>query len=114
MPRFVVAALPVFVGCEAAQPPTFEASTNFDLVDVKPFLARIDSELGLGLPIAELVAFTQMTPVETERSRSLAVTFRDTSVPLTYRVFMDDIDAPEQTAPAAATERRCLAAHRGR
>jgi hypothetical protein len=73
----------------------FEASMNFDLEHVEPFLKQLDTELGLHLPVAELVSMTGSTPVESEATKSISVTFGGNSVLLEYRVFMDDVAAPD-------------------
>jgi hypothetical protein len=91
----VVMSLMATVGCKPQEVAMFEASMNFDLADVQPFLAQLNSQLTLDLPVSELVEFTRATTVESERSRALTVTFQGAPVPLEYRVFMDDIDAPD-------------------
>jgi len=73
----------------------YEASINFDMENIAPFLIELESHATLGLPVADLTAFTKSTPVEKERSRALTVTFHGKRVALEYRVFMDDIDAPD-------------------
>ena len=73
----------------------FEASMNFDLSAVRPFLERLEDSLALDLPVDELVDLARTTPVDEERSRMLRVTFDGTTTQLEYRVFMDDIEAPD-------------------
>jgi hypothetical protein len=58
-------------------------------------LERLNDRLGLNLPIRELVDFTLTTPVEEEKVRVLEVSFDGSRARLEYRVFMDDIDAPD-------------------
>ena len=72
-----------------------EASMNFDLENVKPFLKRIDTRLELNLPIDELVEMTKRTRPGTEQSRTIDVTFRGSKTQLEYKVFMDDVDSPD-------------------
>jgi hypothetical protein len=72
-----------------------EASMNFDLENVAPFLKRINSRFNLNLPVDELVKMTYQTKMETEQSRTIQVTFDGLQTQLEYRVFMDDIDAPD-------------------
>jgi hypothetical protein len=73
----------------------YEASTNFDLENVEPFLRRLDSQMNLGLPISDLMEMTRATKPEQEMSRSTSVRFKGATVDLEYRVFMDDIDSPD-------------------
>lgn len=73
----------------------FEASMNFDLENVRPFLERLNSKLQLNLPVEKLVQMTRATDIDTEQSKAIQVTFDGTNVRLEYRVFMDDIDAPD-------------------
>ena len=68
---------------------------NFDLENAVLFLAGLESHTKLGLPVSELVAFTQTTTVKQERSKHLTVNFRGQARSLEYRVFMDDVDAPD-------------------
>ena len=72
-----------------------EASMNFDLENVEPFLTRINRRLNLNLPIDELVQMTHQTKIETEHSRTIQITFNSSQTQLEYRVFMDDLDAPD-------------------
>jgi len=73
----------------------FEASMNFDLENVEPFLTRIDTRLALNLPVDELVEMTRQTEIETEQSRIIRVKYDNSQTEIEYRVFMDDIDAPD-------------------
>jgi hypothetical protein len=90
-----VIVLLVAAGCTESEVPLFEASMNFDSGNVQPFLERLNDRLGLNLPIRELVDFTLTTPVEEEKVRVLEVSFDGSRARLEYRVFMDDIDAPD-------------------
>jgi hypothetical protein len=72
-----------------------EASMNFDLENVAPFLTRINIRYNLNLPVDELVKMTHQTKIESEQSRTIQVTFNGLQTQLEYRVFMDDIDAPD-------------------
>ncbi|HUG04669.1 MAG TPA: hypothetical protein VML92_09605, partial [Steroidobacteraceae bacterium] len=87
--------LMVTAACASQEAPMHEASINFDLENVQPFLTQLDSTLLLGLPAQELVSLTQATPPEDETSQVVAVSFGGSQVRLEYRVFMDDIDAPD-------------------
>ncbi len=73
----------------------FEASMNFDLENVEPFLKRLNSELHLELPVAELVAMTRAVTIDDEVEKAVMVRFGGTSIVLKYRVFMDDVEAPD-------------------
>src|SRR5688500_10607304 len=93
--RLFLLALALLCGACDERPEMFEAGMNFDLESVEPFLNQLDSQLQLGLPVAELVTFTRSTAVEDERTKTVSVRFKGVATKLEYRVFMDDIDAPD-------------------
>ena len=72
-----------------------EYSASFDLAQVEPFLRQLESHLNLGLDVVALVDLTSSTPVETEVARSCPVVFDGDDTILEYRVFKDDIEAPD-------------------
>jgi hypothetical protein len=72
-----------------------EASMNFDMENVEPFLSRLEAHLALGLPVQDLVAMTRSVEIEAEVSRTFQVTFSSSPATLEYRVFLDDVDAPD-------------------
>ena len=75
-----------------------EASMNFDLENVQPFLARIAKHIESGFTDAEIktvAEFVANTDVEDEREMTLSVVANGQSTPLVIRTFMDDIDAPD-------------------
>ena len=72
-----------------------EASMNFDLEHVRPFLERLRDRRGIGFDVEAMARFTAETPVETERDMSADAMFRDREATVRYSVFMDDIDAPD-------------------
>jgi hypothetical protein len=74
-----------------------EWSSNFDLEDVEPFLARVSShvESGFGaLQIQRLVKRIAAMKVESDRWFAFRVTHRGRRGKLKIYVFMEDIDAP--------------------
>ena len=73
----------------------FEASMNFDVENVEPFLRQLNSELHLELPIAELVSMTRAATIDNEVEKTVTVQFEGASIVLKYRVFIDDVDAPD-------------------
>ena len=72
-----------------------EASTSFDFEMVSPFLLRLNEKLGLDLDVERLVEFTANVSVEQERGLTLSAVFQGTDVEFEYRVYMDDIEAPD-------------------
>ncbi|GAB5407281.1 MAG: hypothetical protein Aurels2KO_55120 [Aureliella sp.] len=75
-----------------------EASMNFDLENVQPFLARIAKHIESGFSDTEIktvAEFVGNTEVEDEHEMTLSVVADGQSTPLVIRVFMDDIDAPD-------------------
>lgn len=83
---------------EAPQPSEalqYEASMNFDLVNVRPFLLELNSDLGLDLEVEEIVSFVRSVPMEEERDTKIDVAFGGTSQTLTLDVYMDDNESPD-------------------
>lgn len=83
------------IGCTDPKPTTFEASMNFDSENVEPFLNQLNERLALDLPVAKLLELTLSTRVDDERSTTIDVLFDGSRTRLEYRVFMDDVDAPD-------------------
>lgn len=75
-----------------------EASMNFDLADVEPFLSALAKRLEGGFSESEarrLAADISLLPVEGELAREYSVIFGGRSLPLNFEVFMDDVEAPD-------------------
>lgn len=75
-----------------------EASMNFDIEAMPPFLARIAGLLDDGFgnqEIETLVELAWQMDVDTEQTREFRVTYRGNSVPLRVQIVLDDIDAPD-------------------
>ena len=87
-----------------------EASINFDMADVRPFLERVASlgviESGFGDPqIDKVVAWVQQMEVDAEEEMTFTIRYKGAEVPLIVHVFMDDEEAPDVyffTAPELA------------
>ena len=76
----------------------FEASMNFDLETVEPFLNRLVHIFDSGINAAkvkEMTEFTKATPVESQNNMDIEVVYKGKETLLKYGVFMDDIDAPD-------------------
>ena len=74
-----------------------EASTNFDLENVEPFLERVASHVD-GFEPAEVTALaTEISAmsISDEKTWEFSVTYNGQEVPLHVRAFMDDIEAPD-------------------
>ena len=85
----------LLVGSAGAITTHHEASMNFDLADVKPFLDQLNSNLNLGLDVNKLVAFTKGLSVDDEERIEVIVQFQGQKLDMIYQVYMDDIDAPD-------------------
>ena len=72
-----------------------EASMNFDLENVKPFLTKLDEQLNLNLPVSDLAMMAKQTTVGTEKSCTLQIEYGGSKTQIEYRVFMDGIEAPD-------------------
>ena len=74
---------------------TNEASMNFDLENVVPFLTELDANLKLGLDAKELGEFSASIPVNTEKSIVIDILDAGREAKMEFQIFMDDIDAPD-------------------
>ena len=98
-----------------------ETSMNFDIEDVEPFLLSLSARLESGFSRADarnLAAEIARMQPDDERDWQFDVSFRGTRAPLTVRVFMDDVAAPDlavaglEALIAAVEEERGLSSHR--
>ena len=91
----VVAAAPI--RASGPLPGEAEASMNFDLVGVRPFLERLNAIVG-GFGAAQLSSLVDdiaKLPVDSTLTRTYAVTFKGKPVTLRIEAFMDDVNAPD-------------------
>jgi hypothetical protein len=89
--------------------PTIEASMNFDVCDLQPFLEALARriERGFSLDVArELASDIARLAVDSECEWAYSVVFNGSQMPLRVAVFMDDVDAPDVAmfAPAPLIE----------
>lgn len=94
MKKLLALILTVFGISTAQAAELHEASMNFDMENVEPFLEHANKNLKLGLNIEQLIKFTSSVRPESEKSISLQVTYLGNPIPLIYKVFMGDINAP--------------------
>lgn len=73
----------------------FEASMNFDLKNVEPFLTDLDNKFKFGLNIKSLGEFARSVKVEDEESIEIKINYSGQTSLMEFNVFMDDIDAPD-------------------
>lgn len=78
-----------------SEAPQFEASSNFDLSNVRPFLLELDTDLKLDLEVEEIVSFVGSVPLDEERITEIDVTFGGVRHTLTLDVYMDDNESPD-------------------
>ena len=74
---------------------TFEASMNFDLENVRPFLQQLEDSLSLGLDVDRLTHLTKATALDTLNGSSFDVQFGGMSMNMKFSAYMDDFDAPD-------------------
>ena len=75
-----------------------EASVNFDQENLYPFLLRIIPFIEAGFGEAEarrVEAFSDAIPHDEEQKVEFQVTYRGVQTLLNFRIFKDDIDAPD-------------------
>ncbi|TWJ07003.1 hypothetical protein [Altererythrobacter ishigakiensis] len=73
----------------------FEASMNFDMENVRPFLEQVEANLSLGLNVDRLVKHTEATQLDTANGSAFQVTFDGEPVEVRYSAYLDDLDAPD-------------------
>lgn len=96
MRKLVALVLSLFAGSGVhASNLTNEASMNFDLGNVVPFLTDLDAKFKFGLDVKELGIFSTAVPVEAEKSVVVDIFDSGRKSKMEFRVFMDDIDAPD-------------------
>ena len=72
-----------------------EASMNFDLENVRPFLIELDAKFKFGFDIEKMVKFSESIKVEKEESIFIEIISSGEKSTMEFHVFMDDIDAPD-------------------
>ncbi len=72
-----------------------EASMNFDLENVVPFLIELDNKFKFGLDATKLGNFSSTVPIDTEKSIVVDISYSGRKTKMEFRTFMDDIDAPD-------------------
>ena len=86
-----------------------EASMNFDIENVLPFLTRLITIVDSGInakKVNEMYVFTKSVSIESQKEMNFEVIYKGKKTPFKYSVFMDDIDAPDLyffTSPELAT-----------
>jgi hypothetical protein len=84
-------------GASAPQPGEVEASMNFDLVGVRPFLKRLSAVVeGFGAAqVSSLADDIAKLPIDSTLTRTYKVAFNGKPATLRIEVFMDDMNAPD-------------------
>ncbi|MXO90706.1 hypothetical protein [Pontixanthobacter aquaemixtae] len=72
-----------------------EASMNFDMEHVRPFLEQLNAKLSLGLAIDHLVSRIEATEHDSAYGCDLTVRFQGQDENLKFSAYIDDIDAPD-------------------
>lgn len=93
-------------GQNESSAPLEEASMNFDLEDVEPFLVAVARRIDTGFSVEEagrLATEIAALPVEGQTAHRYSVSFAGRDMELRIEAFMDDIEAPDLYlfAPAA-------------
>ncbi|MEP2735324.1 MAG: hypothetical protein ABJP34_03415 [Erythrobacter sp.] len=96
MKLLLVFSLTLFTSCVSAKDEQVqEASTNFNLQDVDPFLVGLAANQGVFLDAASIYAFTAQTKLDEERCTEIEARFEGNAEKLNYCVYMDDVEAPD-------------------
>lgn len=72
-----------------------EASMNFDLENVVPFLAELNANFKLDLDVKMLGEFSASIPANAGKSIVVDILDAGRETKMEFQVFMDDIDAPD-------------------
>jgi len=72
-----------------------EASMGFDLENVAPFLIDLEAKFKFGIEVNTLSKFVASVPIEEEKSIVVEIFDSGRKTNMTFRVFMDDVDAPD-------------------
>jgi hypothetical protein len=95
----LAALLTTAVACaQQRQAQLQEASANFDIEDVKPFLARVVALIDSGFTTADARALAEriaQQPIDSEREYRYTVLADGAHTELHIVAFMDDVDAPD-------------------
>ena len=73
----------------------YEASMNFDMEHVRPFLLQIEVAFDLGLDVDHLTKRVAEAEVETAYGCDLHLIFEGQPVNIKFSAWIDDIDAPD-------------------
>ena len=95
MKRVLLYLIVIMLSTACSDPPLFEASMNFDVSNVRPFLLELNSDLGLDLDVEEIVSLVRSVPEEEEISTETKVTFGGKTHTLILIVYMDDNESPD-------------------
>ena len=70
----------------------YEASISVNIEDVKPLLLQLETELGVDLPVARMVAICRETPINRASSLARKFRFAGSIIYFIYVVRMDSAD----------------------
>ena len=75
----------------------YEASMNFDMENVLPFLQQIEAAFALGLDPEHLAKRVAEAEPDTSYGSDLNLTFEGQPVNMKFSAYIDDFDAPDLT-----------------
>ena len=73
----------------------YEASMNFDMKNVSPFLTELNTKFDFGVDVKKLVEFTKVVPINSDKAIEVDIKIRGKKSTLRYGVFMSDLDSPD-------------------
>jgi len=73
----------------------YEASMNFDMKNVSPFLTELNSKFDFRIDVKTLVEFTKVVPISSNKIIEVDIIIRGKKSKLRYGVFMSDYDSPD-------------------
>ena len=94
MKKVIALLLSLFGSQVPAEQELHEASMNFDMENVYPFIEKLNTELALQLKAGELTKAISQTPLDSESTFSLEIYYSGKKQKLILKAHMDDVDAP--------------------
>ena len=82
----------LLAACTPGEPETFTTSANIDDASVAAMLAALDELADNELPVDELLALSDSTPMDEEQQQRFAVTFRGRDTDLLVHVWREQVD----------------------
>ena len=95
MKKIIALLLSIFGSQASAEQELHEASMNFDMENVRPFIEKLNTELSLQLKTGEITKAISQIPVDSESIFNVEVNYAGKKQKLILKAYMDDVGAPD-------------------